>query len=167
MSALVGGIRGVRQPSTRLDNPVNLPRSRVALTLSLILAACSGLPSVDPMPPAPRIEVLRILPGPGSGCTLQFRMTNTYEFTMSIMGTASLIDAGENIIGATFVRFPPALPGKTSEAGGMYYDYQLASKSCGPMVKAKFKAAVCENVTTAEYFNDALCQRIEITNNAN
>jgi len=93
-------------------------------------------------------------------------MTNTYEFTMSIMGTASLIDASENIVGSTFVRFPSALPGETSETDAVYYDFQLVDKSCGPMVKAKFKAAVCDNVSTAEYFNDVLCQRIEITNNA-
>jgi hypothetical protein len=148
-------------------NPMYLRRSQVSLAATLVLSGCSGPFSVESAPPAPKIEVLQILPGPGTGCTLHYQMTNTYDFTMSIMGIAFLIDGSGNTIGSTFVRLPPALPGKTSETDAVFYDFQLADRSCGAAVSAKFRATVCDNVSAGEYFNDARCERIEATNNAN
>jgi hypothetical protein len=141
----------------------------LSTTLAMVAIALAGCvaPSVAPEPAPnitlPDIEGINIRLDSSGNCAATYKMTNHYSFTYEMNADLFMIDAEGNTLGTSWAMFPPALPGKSSQAVFNFYSRELAGNTCKPAKKLIFKGKSCKNVSSGNYLMDSLCKGIDKT----
>jgi len=137
-------------------------RSLSLLATALLLSACVTPSQAQTFVP-PTIETLGASDDPSGGCTITYRMTNNFGFTFQMSADLFITDAEGNTLGQSYGTFPPALPGKSSQANFRFFAAKIAGGSCSPMKGLRFKGRFCKSINDQQYIRKDLCDSIEIT----